>query len=708
MHVITLAGSEHQKSRLRNGHKVRVKHGEGFNVVVSPNTYHLVSRAFVKNKGTSMQLSPEEIAMNKSPSPEMQRQIMGHNDHLILPNPAGALVKGSGIGDWFKNVGNQIKGAYETVKDKVYTPIENAIVNPIKNAYEQNVPESIRKDISTGAKIMSPQYLLTDAIGKVRAGQNPVEIFNQYREDLKHLNATKNKIIKSSPVLTEAYKKGVMTTAGLGSAALGTTLGLNPVTGALLGAAGAEGGRQLLKAEGYGLLHAINHGIKHHYNELKHHAKPIGGALNFGHIKDFFKNAGHAISNTVRAAVPVAKKGAQQVHNFLLNNPALAAKVKEHGSKLAGLLAKMGANYLSGDEKYGEQAESMGSKLADEQIHKNLGYGIGSDIESGGRQGIDRIKNLFGHGIGSDIDSGIMKGVNGLKGLVGEGLHTPVLAQLMHAINKGAQHHYHELKHHSKPIGGALTLGHIKNFFTNAGKHIHNAVKASVPVVKKTASNVHNFLLNNPALAAKVKEHGSKLAGMLAKMGANYLSGDEKYGDQAESMGSKLADEQIHKNLGYGLYSGAPSSGNGLGTGLYAGKMRGTGPFHSFHTLQNAADAYANANSALADMNKLVIHNQHTQRPIQKYYDGDNAPPSRGTGINPHTAHHIHQSDHLHHRGHTTNSHDTNLIRGRGTLIEHNAHLPPALVSQPYGANFQMQFMLPPQYQKYNDGTYTY
>ena len=46
MHVITIGGSEHQKSRLRNGHKVRVKHGAGFNIVVSPNTYHLVSRAF--------------------------------------------------------------------------------------------------------------------------------------------------------------------------------------------------------------------------------------------------------------------------------------------------------------------------------------------------------------------------------------------------------------------------------------------------------------------------------------------------------------------------------------------------------------------------------------------------------------------------------------------------------------------------------------
>jgi len=48
MHIITLAGSEHQKSRLRNGHKVRVKHGKGFNVIVSPNTYHLVSRSFNK------------------------------------------------------------------------------------------------------------------------------------------------------------------------------------------------------------------------------------------------------------------------------------------------------------------------------------------------------------------------------------------------------------------------------------------------------------------------------------------------------------------------------------------------------------------------------------------------------------------------------------------------------------------------------------
>jgi len=96
------------------------------------------------------------------------------------------------------------------------------------------------------------------------------------------------------------------------------------------------------------------------------------------------------------------------------------------------------------------------------------------------------------------------------------------------------------------------------------------------------------------------------------------------------------------------------------------------------------------------------------QRPIAKYYDTDGSPPSRGTGVHPHTSHHIHQENHLHHRGHTRDPYDQNLIRGGGTLIEHDAHLPQALTSQPYGANFHMQFQLPPQYQKYNDGTYTY
>jgi hypothetical protein len=662
MHVISIDGSEHQKSRLRNGHKVRVKHGAGFNVVVNPNTYHLVSRAFNKNKGATMQLSPEEIAMNRAPTPEMQRQIMGHNEHLILPNATGQLIKGSGIGDWFKNLGHQIKS-------KVIDPIKEKVYEPVKDLYEKNVPEDIRRDVRTALRFTTPADLIASTAMRLKKGDKIQDIGKDYFNDLKHLNETKNKIIKSNPALTEAYKKGVMTTAGLGSAAIGTTLGLNPATGALLGAAGAKGAQELLKAEGYGLHHAIGHGIKHHFHELKHLARPIGGRITLKHVKDFFVNAGRKIA-------PALKHGAKEVHNFILNNPELAKKIKEHGAKLAGAFAKAGVNYLSGDEKYGEQAENLGSKFGEEQIHKNLGYGIGDDIEKGVRQGADRVKGLFGRG-------------------------------LNHAIEHGIKHHFNELKHHCKPIGGALKMSHVTNFFKNIGQK----VKDVMPHLKAGAQKVHHFILDNPELAKKIKEHGSKLAGMFAKAGANYLTGDEKYGDEAEKYGSKFGEEQIHKNLGYGLYSGATgggSYGGGLGTGLYAGKMRGTGPFHSFETLKDASDGYSNAMSELANMSKLIVHNQHTQRPIQAYYEGDNAPPSRGYGIHPHNAHHIHQNDHLHHRGHTTNSHDTNLIRGRGTLIEHNAHLPPALVSQPYGSNFHMQFQLPPQYQKYNDGTHTF
>jgi hypothetical protein len=47
---------------------------------------------------------------------------------------------------------------------------------------------------------------------------------------------------------------------------------------------------------------------------------------------------------------------------------------------------------------------------------------------------------------------------------------------------------------------------------------------------------------------------------------------------------------------------------------------------------------------------------------------------------------------------------ETGSIGLKGGMI--NQYLPQAMQSQPYGANFHMQFMLPPQYRKYNDGTH--
>jgi len=56
MHLISFDASPKQLSKLRNGHKVRIKKGSGFNLVVNPSNYHLVSRAFAKNKGVEINL----------------------------------------------------------------------------------------------------------------------------------------------------------------------------------------------------------------------------------------------------------------------------------------------------------------------------------------------------------------------------------------------------------------------------------------------------------------------------------------------------------------------------------------------------------------------------------------------------------------------------------------------------------------------------
>jgi len=64
MHRIQIDASPHQLRKLRKGHAVRVKKGEGFELLVHPNTYNLVSRSFNKSKGAQLKLSPEELEAN--------------------------------------------------------------------------------------------------------------------------------------------------------------------------------------------------------------------------------------------------------------------------------------------------------------------------------------------------------------------------------------------------------------------------------------------------------------------------------------------------------------------------------------------------------------------------------------------------------------------------------------------------------------------
>jgi len=77
MEQVRIQISPKQQSKLRNGHKVRIKkaiEGEGLSLIVNPNNFSLITKAFTRNKGTEITLSPEEILANKEQAPTMEGQ----------------------------------------------------------------------------------------------------------------------------------------------------------------------------------------------------------------------------------------------------------------------------------------------------------------------------------------------------------------------------------------------------------------------------------------------------------------------------------------------------------------------------------------------------------------------------------------------------------------------------------------------------------
>jgi hypothetical protein len=648
MHVISINGSNAQKSKLRNGHKVRVKHGSGFNVIVNPSTYHIISRAFLKNKGVTMQLSPEELAMNRAPSPELQAQIMGSHQPLAIPSVRdhlGGRGLGTGVGDWFKNLGNTIKSGFEntiqkpveqgfkdlgnTIKtgfnEKIANPAKEALTsqkakdlgylalhstwvgnpliiakrmskgekfkdiindmtNTVKNdAFYKDHIKQVEPYVRTAAAISNPMLAGTAYAARVAAGEKPMDVLRSLKDDLMTINNDKNRLIKSNPVTREMYKKGVPALTGLAAGTAATALGANPITGALVGAAGSSAGDQLVKAEGYGIHHFIDAGL-HKIKKHMKHLNPIGGSITLKDVKEFMKNAGKRVKDyahaTIAPHIPVAKEKMNAIHQFIVSHPELGSKVKEFGAKLAGILAREGVKYMTGSEDLGKAAEDVG--------------------KAGAKAALDN--------------------------------------------------------------------------YTPYGKEIEQSPKpeSNIPISKKSFSYYAN-----------------------KTQGGNGLYAGRQQG------------------RGYGQ---TPNSNLGrLGGGLYGGDVRHFGimqppsrlvggGFNSFDTLHQATIDNAKANHMLGTLQNMIVQNQHLADPIKKYWDEVNAPPSRGTGF--HKNHH----GKVHHRrkaGYEKHNH-YNLVRGKGTLLEHKSELPPALQSQPYGANFHMQNMLPPQYQKYNDGTNEY
>ena len=76
--VVRVKVSPKQISKLRNGHRVRIKpptmEGEGVCMIVNPANYDIINRTFSRSKGLEIALSPQEILANQEASPQMEGQ----------------------------------------------------------------------------------------------------------------------------------------------------------------------------------------------------------------------------------------------------------------------------------------------------------------------------------------------------------------------------------------------------------------------------------------------------------------------------------------------------------------------------------------------------------------------------------------------------------------------------------------------------------
>jgi hypothetical protein len=92
MKRISVDVSAKQRSKLRNGHSVRVKKGEGLILLVHPDRYDLMTKTFQRGKTRTIALSPEEILANKKIEPEQHNYDIEENA-IQDPNDLNKVVK---------------------------------------------------------------------------------------------------------------------------------------------------------------------------------------------------------------------------------------------------------------------------------------------------------------------------------------------------------------------------------------------------------------------------------------------------------------------------------------------------------------------------------------------------------------------------------------------------------------------------------------
>jgi len=109
MHKIQIDVSPHQIRKLRKGHRVRVKKGEGLELIVHPNTFNIVSKSFVKNKGSEIQLTPEEIEANKGILKAISPEAHNPTKQTITQPSGSAVTPSPMVGGSLHNTKSQVQ-----------------------------------------------------------------------------------------------------------------------------------------------------------------------------------------------------------------------------------------------------------------------------------------------------------------------------------------------------------------------------------------------------------------------------------------------------------------------------------------------------------------------------------------------------------------------------------------------------------------------
>jgi len=152
MHTLQIDASPQQLRKLKKGLQVRIKKGTGFELLVHPTTYNIVSRAFNKGKGSQVRLSPEELEMNqgiaKAISPEAHKQSI----EIAKPPMAGGKI-------------GRVKKA---------------------NKWQTFTDSTLRDTIDTAGKAGRVYYDTTSPLSKMGFGIGGYGVHNQLHNELNH------------------------------------------------------------------------------------------------------------------------------------------------------------------------------------------------------------------------------------------------------------------------------------------------------------------------------------------------------------------------------------------------------------------------------------------------------------------------------------------------------------------------------------------